>query len=105
VRGDREHLDQQQEPLTRAARRLRLAEAEALAALDALRAELHVSTHPAEGYGLPLDEAATLAGLDGERAERMVAAHQGQVQAARAAVDADAAVARWTRAGKSYPAG
>lgn len=93
--GDAERADRQRERVRHAARRLRLAEAEALAALDALRAELALSTNTDEGYGLPLGEVATAAGLDEARAARMVAAHRGQVRAARAAVDADAAVARW----------
>lgn len=72
--------------------------------LDAMRAELAVTVDPDEGYGLPLADAATLAGLDPERAERMIRAHHGQVRAARAAVDADAALARWTLpAGRDGP--
>jgi len=97
--GDAERADRQRERVRHAARRLRLAESEALAALDGLRAELAASMDADEGYGLPLGEAATAAGLDPERARRMVGVHRGQVRAARAAMDADAAVARWTRAG------
>lgn len=97
--GDAERADRQRERVRHAARRLRLAEAEALAALDGLRAELAMSMDADEGYAMALADAATAAGLDPERAARMICAHQGQVRAARVKVDADAAVARWARAG------
>jgi len=74
-RGHAERLDRQRGRVRGAARRLRLAEAEALAALDSLRAELALTVDRDEGYGLALDEVAAVAGLDEERAGRMVAAH------------------------------